>query len=73
MVSQFLLRENCHAHMLAGDGSLTGRKPDEEGEQVPPSFLCSDGSSLMDIAKLCDGIADCPSGDDERSTLCASK
>ncbi len=47
-----------------GDGSLTGN--------VEPGFLCSNGT-ILDLVQLCNGKANCESGEDEAHTLCASK
>ncbi len=57
--------------IVTGDGSLTGRKAIDDGK-VEPGFLCSSGT-ILDLVQLCDGTADCESGDDETHPLCASK
>ncbi len=56
--------------IVVGDGSLTGRKATDDGK-VEPGFLCSSGT-ILDLVQLCDGKADCESGDDETHPLCAS-
>ncbi len=57
--------------IVLGDGSLTGRKATDDGK-VEPGFLCSSGI-ILDLVQLCDGKADCESGDDETHPLCESK
>ena len=51
--------------IYSGDGSLTGRK-------LEPGFLCSNGT-ILGITQMCDGTADCGSGEDETNLLCASE
>ena len=40
--------------------------------RFPGAFVCTQGR-VVELNKLCDGVNDCPRGDDENGFLCRSK